>query len=93
MANVVSNFFEAVDAGWKAITYVSPEEQEKRRIAREQRLEQERIRREEDAARERAAERFAKDAKLLYDSLIDEGFTEEQAIQLAKGMRISMDEE
>ena len=92
MASVVNNFFEKVKTGWNELTYVSPEEQEKRRIEREKRLELERIRREEEAARDRAAERFAKDAKLLYDSLIDEGFTEEQAIQLAKGMRISMEE-
>lgn len=85
MAKVVNTIIEGVKGGWKALTYVSPEEKERRRIAYEKWCEQERIR--------MAAEQFAKDVKLLYDSLIDQGFSEEEALELSKGMRIDMDKE
>ena len=91
MAKVVNAIVDGVKGGWKALTYVSPEEKERRRIAYEKWCEQERIRLAAEAERSNAAEQFARDVKLLYDSLIDQGFTEEEALTLARGMRIDMD--
>lgn len=93
MAKVVNTIIEGVKGGWKALTYVSPEEKERRRVAYEKWCEQERIRMAAEAERRKAAEQFAKDVKLLYDSLIDQGFSEEEALELSKGMRIDMDKE
>lgn len=67
---------------WANFTYVDPAEQERRKIAREMR-----------EAREKAAARYAEDARMLYDAFIDEGFSEEEALELTKGMRIRNEEE
>lgn len=67
---------------WADVTYVSPEEQERRKVAKEMK-----------EARERAAARYAEDARMLYDAFIDEGFTEEEALELTKGMQIVNEEE
>ena len=67
---------------WANFTYVDPAEQERRKVAREMR-----------EARERAAARYAEDARMLYDAFIDEGFSEEEALELTKGMRITDEEE
>lgn len=93
MAKVIGEFFGNVKKGWDALTYVSPEEKARRQAAYEKWREEERIKAAEEAMRRKAAEQYAKDTKLVYDSLIMQGFSEEEALELSKGMRISMEED
>ena len=93
MAKTVKGFFSNVKKGWDIVTYVSPEEKERRRIEYEKWCEEERAKRAAEAEREQAAERYAKDVKLVYDALIAQGFEDSEALELAKGVRITDEED
>lgn len=97
MANAIVVEFDKFCTGvkqlWHDLTYVSPEEQERRRQEREKEAELRRIAMEKYEARKIAAEKFARNKRIMMDALTEEGFTDEEALELVKGVDIYDEEE